>query len=47
MYKKVTEAVEELFGALWNSETKAIRIILADCHHVNQVFDLLGLAYPN
>ena len=47
MYKKVAEAIEELIGALGNTETKAIRIALADRHHVNRVFDLLGLAYPD
>ena len=47
MYKKVSKAVEELIGSLGNTETKVIRIALADHHHVNRSFDLLGLSYPN
>ena len=47
MYKKVAEAVEELIGALWTTENKAIKIALADRHHVNRCFDLLGLIYPD
>ena len=35
MYKKVSEAIEELIGALRSTETKAIRITLADRHCVN------------
>ena len=47
MYKKVSEAVEELIGSLGNTETKAKRIALADHHRVNQSFDLLKLTYPD
>jgi oligoribonuclease NrnB/cAMP/cGMP phosphodiesterase (DHH superfamily) len=47
MYKMVSEAVEELIRALGSTETKAIRIALADHHRVNRAFDFLGLAYPD
>ena len=46
-YKKVAEAVEELIEALGTAENKAIKIALADRHHVNRCFDLLGLIYPD
>ena len=44
-YKKVVEATEEFIGALGNIETKVIRATLADRHHINRAFDLLGLTY--
>lgn len=47
VYKKVAKATEEHIGALGNMEIKAIRAALADRHRVNQVFDLLGLTYPD
>ena len=47
VYKKVSEAVEELIGSLGNTEAKVIRIALADHQCVNQSFDLLGWTYPN
>jgi hypothetical protein len=47
VYKKVAEATEELIGVLGNTENKAIRAALADCHRVNRAFDLLGLTYPD
>jgi hypothetical protein len=47
MYKMVSEAIEELIRALGSTETKAIRIALANHHRVNRAFDLLGLAYPD
>ena len=42
MYKKVAESVEGLIGALGTQENKAIKVVLADCQHVNRCFDLLG-----
>ena len=47
MYKKVAEAVEELIRALGTAENKAIKIPLADRHHVHRCFDLLGLIHPD
>ena len=44
-YKKVVEAIEEFIGALGNIETKVIRATIADRHHINRAFDLLGLTY--
>ena len=47
VYKKVAEAMEEIIGALGTAENKALKIALADHHHVNWFFDLLGLIYPD
>ena len=43
--KKVVEATEELISALCSTKNKVIRAALADLHHVNRAFDLLGLTY--
>ena len=39
--------MEELIRALGTAENKAIKIAMADRHHVNRCFDLLGLVYPD